>query len=133
MDELDVLKRMVVPLLVLTFSCTSAEVDPVGNWSYTGMYGVGTCGLTGTNSGAITVSEGAQGFVLSSSAGAVTGSVTCSSDVCNMTATLTPLSTTTVTLTLSLSDSGDVFGTGTTTMSQPMTCSQAFTVTGSKM
>lgn len=121
-----------VALLALV-ACTSTEVDPVGSWSYTGTYGVGTCGLTGTNSGVITVSEGAQGFVLSSTAGAVTGSVTCSADACNMTATLAPGSTITVMLTLSLSDSGAVTGTGTTTMTQPMNCSQAFTVTGSKL
>jgi hypothetical protein len=127
------LRTMALLALALAVGCTAVEVDAVGNWNYTGTYGVGSCGLTGTNSGVITVSEGAQGFVLSSTAGAVTGSVTCSADACNMTATLAPATTITVTLTLSLSDSGAVTGTGTTAMTQPMNCSQAFTVTGSKM
>jgi hypothetical protein len=133
-------------LLALAAGCGGSDspLDPTGNWHATFAWGSGNCGLTGTKTGTTTVTNSPSGYLLSGTDpnATLTGTISCTTDQCKMSVAETESGTTTdgtaftdnLSINLTLDTSQNITGSGTfnATFQGGSSCTQTFTVTGTK-
>jgi hypothetical protein len=114
------------------------ELSPVGSWNLKITWSNGTCGEAGTDDTVLVVNKNGAAYAVTSTEQDVTttGSVTCSSSQCTLTATQSgsdPDGSFSATFNLTLNASKAISGTGSLTWNlDGANCTQAFTVTGTK-
>lgn len=138
------MKHLLFTLAVALVACCDAgpPVDPVGTWEMVSVFGVGTCGSSGTEERKVFVTELAGEFVVAGQFGdeTVTGpGVSRTSDSAVLEVRLsTPISLPSrnehlhlfVSLDVSADRNGVITGAGTTAYDGSLTCFQDHTITG---
>jgi hypothetical protein len=139
--------RLVVVAAAVTLlaGCASDDaLDPTGTWSTTVTFGAGDCGFTGTLQDIWTVTKSANGYAISSSDPnqTLSGTFTCDSDSCELSAQVIETGTLTdgtpftgnIAYNYSLTTDDKIAGSGSASVSPQggSTCTQAFTASGSR-
>ena len=126
--------RRLLFTLLLSSGCTTQEVDPLGNWNVTLTWGAGTCGFVGADAVTFTITEAANGYLISGNPTAtVTGTITCTDKDCKLSATeIEPIvgGTVSASYNLLLKADNTITGSGTIGFSDSQPCNHAFMVTG---
>jgi hypothetical protein len=138
--------RLVIVAAAVTLAgCASDDpLDPAGTWSTTVTFGAGDCGFTGTLQDIWTVTKSANGYAISSSNPnqTLSGTFTCDSDSCKLSAQVIETGTLTdgtpftgnIAYNYALTPDHKIAGSGSASLSPQggSTCTQAFTASGSK-